>query len=98
MIIRIAVVVISVIGHRVADGGAADPAHDRPDWTADHSPANRARDPSAYRTGFVRESRPTRNGNQGRSAKAEQKSRHGSILRLSERHLVRLYLNNGPSA
>jgi hypothetical protein len=86
-IIGVVVVVVSVIGHRVADRGAADPAYDRPDRTANSRSANGARDPSADRAGFVRKGLPTRNSDKGCRAQAKQKSRHGSILRFGERRL-----------
>jgi hypothetical protein len=70
------VVVISMIGHRVADGRAADAPDDRSDRTADRSPADSARDSSAYRAGFIRKSLAARNTNKGRRGSAEQKSRH----------------------
>jgi hypothetical protein len=48
MIIGVVVMVIVVIGHRVADGRTADSTHDRPDRTANNGAADGARDPLRF--------------------------------------------------
>jgi hypothetical protein len=67
MIVGVAVATIMVMaGHGVADGRAADPAHDRLDRTADHRSADRARDPSGHRAGLISERRRRRSAEQRR--------------------------------
>ena len=53
VVISVVVMVIMVVGHRVADGRAAHAAHYCADWTAHHRSADRAGDPSGYRSRLV---------------------------------------------
>jgi hypothetical protein len=46
-------IIAMVVGHRVADGRATNSAHDGADWTAHHRPADRASNPSGYRSRLV---------------------------------------------
>ena len=47
IVVRVTIITV-MIAHRVADGGAADPANDRADWPAHHRSADRASDASGY--------------------------------------------------
>ena len=46
-------VIAMVVGHRVADGRAANTADHSADWTAHDRSADRARDPSSHRSAFI---------------------------------------------
>ena len=49
VVVSIVVVIIPVmVGHRVADGRAANPAYHRADWTAHNRPADRASDATGH--------------------------------------------------
>ena len=46
-------IVMVMIAHRVANRRATNSAHDGADWTAHHRPADRASNPSGYRSRLV---------------------------------------------
>ncbi len=70
MIVSVMVmVIIPVISDRVSDCRAADAAHHRPDWTANNSAADSARDPPGYRTVWVGKSRTSRAADERSSRK-----------------------------
>src|SRR6478736_316732 len=46
-------IIAMVVGHRIADGGAAYTANHSADWPADNRPANCARNPSRQRPALI---------------------------------------------
>ena len=52
-VVAVVAVVILVVGHRVADGRAANAADDRADRAADGTAEDGTADRSTYRAGFV---------------------------------------------
>ena len=52
VVIRVVIVTV-MVGHRVADRRAANPAYDRADWTPHDRSADRASDPSGYRSALI---------------------------------------------